>query len=68
MVKLPVVGRIQGGLLEARGTSGQTAVLVQYSSHTGELYELEMPFGDAMYLLNMLREMEKDSQKPPIKG
>lgn len=68
MVKLPVVGRVQGAVLEARGTPGQMVVLVQYTSHKGELCELEMPFGDAMYLLNILREMEKDSQKPPIKG
>jgi len=24
-----------------------------------------MPLGDAMYLLNALREIEKDSRKPP---
>lgn len=61
--KLPLVGRIQGAALEERGAPDQMAVVVQYSSHIGELCELEMPLGDAMYLLNALREIEKDSQK-----
>lgn len=38
---------------------------MQYSSRTGELCELEIPLGDAMYLLNILREIEKDSQSLP---
>jgi len=70
LTKLPPVGRIQGAALEARGTPDQQVLMVvlQYNSRTGELCEVEMPFGDAIYLLNILREMEKDSQKPPIKG
>jgi hypothetical protein len=61
--KLPPVGRVQGAMLEERGAPDQTLVTVQYNSQTGELCELEMSLGDAMYLLNALREIEKDSQK-----
>ena len=60
MITLPVVGRIQGAMLEPRGTPERMVVLVQYNSQKGELCELEMPLGDAMYLLNILREIEKD--------
>jgi hypothetical protein len=63
MNKLPLVGRIQGATLEERGSPDQSLVIVQYSSRTGELCELEMLLEDAMYLLNALREIEKDSQK-----
>jgi len=63
--KLPLVGRVQGAALESRGSPGQLVAVVQYTSQTGELCELEMSFGDAMYPLNILREMEKDSRVAP---
>lgn len=53
--------RLQGAALERRGTPEQIVVAVQYNSPTGELCELEMSFASAMFLLNILREMEKGS-------
>jgi len=63
--KLPTVGRVLGARLEPSGPHGQWVVFVQYRSRSNELCELEMPLGDAMYLLTALREIEKDSQKAP---
>ena len=58
--KLPVVSRIQGAVLEGRELHEQSFVVIQYSHRKDELYELEIPFLDAMYLLNILRGIEKD--------
>jgi hypothetical protein len=70
MNTLPPVGRIQGAVLEQGRTPGQSAVLLQYIDHSNESCELRIPFLDAMYLLNLLRGMEKDagfesSNRPP---
>ena len=58
--KLPVVGRIQGATQEGDGTPDGTQVTVQYTDHTEEWFELQMPFLDAMYLVNLLRAIQED--------
>jgi len=57
------VGRVEGAILESRGD--QMAVLLQYTSRSSELCELEMPLSEAMRLLYALLQIEKDSQNPP---
>ena len=59
--QLPIVGRIQGAVLEPGPSHRESAVLVQYTDPNKELYELRMPLLDAMYLLNVLRAVEHDA-------
>ena len=74
MQALPPVGRIQGVELSGGPAFRDSVVSVQYSAHNREGYgdyDLRIPFLDAMYLLNVLREFEKqtgfDKQNPPKK-
>lgn len=64
MQTLPPVGRIQGVELRSAPTHQGSVVSVQYSTHSKEGigdYELVIPFLDAMYLLNVLRDLEKQT-------
>lgn len=57
--QLPVVDHIQGCTTEPRATARETVVAVQYTDRAGKWYELQMPFLDAMFLRNMLNEVER---------
>lgn len=57
--QLPGVGRIQGATVEPSAPK-DSIVRLQYTDDKQQLYELEIPFLDAMYLLNILRGIEKD--------
>jgi hypothetical protein len=72
MQTLPPVGRIQGVSLTGGPAFQDSVVTVEYSTHNREGYgdhELKIPFLDAMYLLNILRDLEKttgfDKLNPP---
>ena len=72
MQTLPPVGRIQGVALSGGPAFHDSIVSLQYSSHNTEGYgdyEIKIPFLDAMYLLNALRDLEKqtgfDAQNKP---
>ncbi len=57
---LPAVDRIRGATQEGNGMPDGTQVTVQYTDHTDEWFEVQMPFLDAMYLLNLLRAIQED--------
>lgn len=64
MQTLPPVGRIQGVVLRPGASHQTSAVSLQYSTHNREGfgdYELVIPFLDAMYLLNVLRDLERET-------
>jgi hypothetical protein len=64
MQKLPPVGRIQSVQLSGGPAFDQSVVTVQYTVHNRSAlgdHELTMPFLDAMYLLNILRDLEKET-------
>lgn len=64
MTTLPAVGRIQGVQLLGGPAFQDSIVSIQYSVHNREGFpdhELKIPFLDAMYLLNALREFEKQT-------
>jgi hypothetical protein len=53
------VSQVAGATLEAFDDHPERSrVLVQCNLRTGELYELAIPFSDAMRLLAYLRDME----------
>lgn len=57
---LPAVGRIRG-LTRSEGFDYQNmAVKLQYTDRSNTWHEVEMPFLDAMYLLNLLKAMQQD--------
>lgn len=58
--KLPGVGRIQG-LARTEGFDvPNIQVSLQYTDRSNGWHEVEMPFLDAMYLLNLLKAMQQD--------
>lgn len=58
--KLPDVGRIQGLSRTAGFDVPKIVVSLQYTDRSNGWHELEMPFLDAMYLLNCLRAIQQD--------
>src|SRR6266705_716317 len=64
VISLPSVGRIQGLAFHPDAVIQRASCDLQYTDPAGEWFELKMPVLDALYLLNMLREMEEhDSLK-----
>ncbi len=59
--QLPAVGHIQGITLAQFESPQDATVKLQYSDHNDEWYETEMSFLDAMYLLNLLKAIQKDT-------
>lgn len=52
---LPAVARMQGLRLEPRGPDmNKAAVIAQYTDAAGQWHQLDLPYGDAMYLLELL--------------
>jgi hypothetical protein len=58
--KLPDVGRIQGLTRTAGFDVPRIVVSLQYTDRSNGWHEVEMPFLDAMYLLNLLKAMQQD--------
>ncbi len=58
--KLPHVGRMQGVQFDNRPTPKASRISVQYTDLDGAWQELNMPFLDAMYLLNALKAIALD--------
>jgi hypothetical protein len=63
---LPDVGRIQGAQLQPSPVEAERLVILQYTDHKGKWFEVKMPFLDAMYLLNLLRQIETDTGYAPL--
>lgn len=63
MNKLQDVGRIQGVMFQPSPLNDPVAhkVEVQYTDRTQRWHSLKMPLLDALYLLNMLEAMAKES-------
>jgi hypothetical protein len=61
LVFLPSVGRIEGAVLHRDGSEHNCRIQVQYRDHNGTLYEVWIPFLDAMYLRNILDSVESDA-------
>lgn len=59
--RLPDVDRILGLSPLISTTAALSTALLQYTDRNGQLYELQMPFLDALYLLNLLEQASKDS-------
>jgi hypothetical protein len=59
------IAQVRGVQAELRDPQDQSVVSAQCSLRTGEWCELEIPWAEAMRLSLFLREIEKDSQKPP---
>ncbi len=59
--QLPPVGRIQGAHLLPGQFHETSSVRVQYTDQKGTWQELSMPLLDAMYLLNALKAIQKDT-------
>lgn len=59
--KLPVVGRIQGASADIHENPQSSDITIQYTDRTEKWHEVTMPFLDAMYLLNLLSAIKKDS-------
>ncbi len=57
---LPVVGEMLG----ARFNFGYEAVGIQYKDKEGQLFQLDMALGDAMYLLSILKGMQLNLDIP----
>lgn len=62
--QLPDVGRIQGLVYQDKGTYQTSRVVVQYTDRNIALHQVDMPFLDAMYLLQRLREIQKQADFP----
>ncbi|MEQ9248655.1 MAG: hypothetical protein RLO21_21975 [Nitratireductor sp.] len=64
--RLPDVGRIRGAIFEPGPTPKESSIEVQWSDRSEQWHALRMPFLDAMYLLNVLKgiQMDTDYQMP----
>jgi hypothetical protein len=56
--QLPAVGRIGGMILNKKETPQESRCVLQYTGQNGQLYELGMPLGSALYLSNILKQMQ----------
>ena len=59
--QLPAVGRIQGLSLVRYESPQDATVKLQYTDHDDGWHETQMSFLDAMYLLNLLKAVQKDT-------
>lgn len=55
---LPVVGHIQGVSIVPAKTPKETWVVLQYTDQKEEWKQVNVPFLDAMYLLNLLKAIQ----------
>ena len=62
LTKLPDVGRIQGVEFQLASVPEKSTCLLRYTGHIDtQSYEISIPAPDALYLLNLLAAMERDS-------
>ena len=62
--KLPPVEQIQGVQLQRSAFAAERKVYIEYSDRNNGWHELEMPLSDAMYLLSLLCQIERDAGLP----
>jgi len=55
---LPTVGQIQGVSIVPAKSPKETWVVLQYTDQKEELKQVNVPFLDAMYLLNLLKAIQ----------
>lgn len=58
---LPSVGQVQGAQFLPAKTPKESWVIAQYTDHKGKWNQLNLPFLDAMYLLNLLKAVQLQS-------
>lgn len=59
--QLPAVDQIERVHYERSSLPSETRVFVEYTDRQNEWHELEIPLPDAMYLLNLLRQIEREA-------
>ena len=59
--KLPPAKQIEGVQLQRSSLPLDRKVFIEYTDKKNEWHELELPFLDAMYLLDLLRQIERES-------
>jgi len=58
---LPVADRVEAIHTRSYTDHRRSRLFVQYIDHNGKLYELEMPFLSAMYLMSLLQRHQQDA-------
>jgi len=63
---LPAVDQIQGVQLQRSAVQLDRKVFIEYTDAANEWHELEMPLADAMYLMTLLHQIERESGFVPL--
>lgn len=64
--QLPPVDQIQGVQLQRSAVASERKVFIEYTDRGNEWHELEMPLPDAMYLMTLLHQIERESGFMPL--
>ena len=64
--QLPPVDQIQGVQLQRSAVPSQRKVFIEYTDCANEWHELEMPLPDAMYLMTLLHQIERECGFMPL--
>ena len=64
--QLPPVDQIQGVQLQRSAVASERKVFIEYTDSGNEWHELEMPLLDAMYLMTLLHQIERESGFMPL--
>ena len=59
--RLPDVGNMKGVILQPTTNAQTSTVVIQYTDPHEQWCELQLPFLDAMYLLDLLKAVRKKS-------
>ena len=63
---LPDVGQVQGTVFLPAKTQKESWVIAQYTDHKGKWNQLNLPFLDAMCLLELLKAVQADAIRKNI--
>ena len=64
--QLPPVDQIQGVQLQRSAVPSERKVFIEYTDCANEWHELEMPLPDAMYLMTLLHQIERECGFMPL--
>ena len=64
--QLPLVDQIQGVQLQRSAVQSERKVFIEYTDPANEWHELEMPLADAMYLMTLLHQIERECGFVPL--
>ena len=64
--QLPPVSQIQGVQLQRSAVQSEQKVFIEYTDAGNEWHELEMPLADAMYLMTLLHQIERECGFMPL--